>query len=390
MLKILELIDPGLGGTVRFNDVTIIVPPGALPEENFTAIEVSEMNEDDYVQENNLRIAGRVYRFEPSGMVFDPPLQIQIEYNESEIDDEDSIDAFFYKLIDEVHEVYTWVPLGADVDKVNNLLKFNLTHFSDYAIGEIMEDTTPPSITINFPEPKPYWHDTGVRLIDYEVFDSRDYFPTVSFTLDGQLSDEIIDFGSLSAGNHTLTIEAVDKFGNSDSSSVIFGITDYETPETVVDIDYGWVNHDVNITLGVTGDSGDVTTYYCVDNHGTCQPDIDVRNVFIDESGIHYIRYYSVDAAGNQENWKTAAVKIDKFSPVTTSGSVSGWQKQDVEINLEASDTLSGVNKTFYKVNDGSFIEGNIILIQDEGSYNVTYYSIDNTGNQEKIESSTL
>jgi len=384
-LKVLELIDPGAGGVVRYKDVTIIVPPGALPENNFTAIEVSEMNEDDYVQENNLRIAGKVYRFEPSGMVFDPPLQIEIEYNESEIDDEDSIDAFLYKLIDEVHQVYTWVPLGAEVDKENNLLKFNLTHFSDYAICEIMGDTTPPTITIDFPKEQSYWHDTGVRSVDYAVFDSRDYFPTVTITLDSQVIDEVIDFGALSAGNHTLTIEAVDKFGNSDSRSVTFGITDYETPETIVDIDYGWVNHGVNITLEASDDSGDVTTYYCVDNYGTCNPAINGREVFINESGVHYLRYYSVDAAGNQETWKTALIKIDKINPMTTAQSISGWQKHDVEINLEASDSLSGVNKTFYKINDGSWIEGKVISIQDEGFYNVSYYSVDNTGNQEEI-----
>ncbi|WP_185966930.1 hypothetical protein, partial [Clostridium sp. HBUAS56017] len=73
--------------------------------------------------------------------------------------------------------------------------------------------------------------------------------------------------------------------------------------------------------------------------------------------GTHKISFYSVDAAGNTETANTTYVKIDKSAPVTTSNAPTNWSKDDVTVSLTATDTLSGVAKTCYSIDDADYQE---------------------------------
>ncbi|WP_129582679.1 OmpL47-type beta-barrel domain-containing protein, partial [Methanolobus psychrotolerans] len=73
----------------------------------------------------------------------------------------------------------------------------------------------------------------------------------------------------------------------------------------------------------------------------------------------------------------------DLTAPVTTDDAPSGWQNSSFTVNLTAIDAGSGVNSTFYKINEGSWISGTSVLIDTDGNNTVMYYSVDNVGNVE-------
>ncbi|MBT2658642.1 hypothetical protein J7E81_26060 [Bacillus sp. ISL-18] len=109
----------------------------------------------------------------------------------------------------------------------------------------------------------------------------------------------------------------------------------------------------------------------------------------IDQEGIFKIGYFSTDTNGNQENQNSAEIKIDKTAPETVISPVKdGWYSSDVNITLKASDSLSGVEKTQYKVNDGQWLTyNNEININNEGVNKVQFRSIDYAGNVEEAKS---
>ena len=116
----------------------------------------------------------------------------------------------------------------------------------------------------------------------------------------------------------------------------------------------------------------------------------------IDSEGITKLYYYSEDYAGNKERIKYKTVKIDKSMPTTIcniSGEkgVSGWFISDVTIKLFAEDEISGINKTFYRIDNEEWKEyEEAIVFSEDGVHNISYYSIDNAGNIEEEKSETF
>ncbi len=103
--------------------------------------------------------------------------------------------------------------------------------------------------------------------------------------------------------------------------------------------------------------------------------------------GVHSIQFYSVDNASNEENVKTLTVKIDEHDPVSTIGSSgvgTGWNLGSVNVNITASDPVSGVQKIEYRLNNGSWINytGNF-PVTTQGHNTLWYAATDNAGNRE-------
>jgi hypothetical protein len=114
----------------------------------------------------------------------------------------------------------------------------------------------------------------------------------------------------------------------------------------------------------------------------------------------------ATDQAGNVEVPPGApdaqvTVLLDQTAPVTTDNTDSAWHKVAVSVTLSATDgpvgSPSGVDKTFYKVDGGSFAEySGPFLIgapsdhTNDGSHTITYYSTDNATNQESNKVATV
>ncbi len=86
----------------------------------------------------------------------------------------------------------------------------------------------------------------------------------------------------------------------------------------------------------------------------------------------------------------------DTTPPVTTikfygEEGENSWYLNYVRVELLATDDMSGVNKTYYRI-DGK--EWNLyvdrFVIQDDGIHLIEFYSVDNAGNVEEIKSAEL
>jgi hypothetical protein len=125
---------------------------------------------------------------------------------------------------------------------------------------------------------------------------------------------------------------------------------------------------------------------------------------------VHYIRYYSIDNAGNVEEIKTKAISIDNLAPVTSAvvtGNINDqeWANDSVDITISGYDpgsaadpnhnhhapiTGSGINATYqctsFEGNDcAAYTQTDVPgqghqLISGEGRFIYRYYSEDNGG----------
>jgi len=188
---------------------------------------------------------------------------------------------------------------------------------------------------------------------------------------------------------------AIDDYGNvEDPPSAADASTGIDTvpPVTTIILDgtlggNGWYISNVTVTLAAIDNlSGVSSIWYKIDT-GTWQLYSTPFTVSSDDE--HIIQYYSFDIAGNIEDANSIDVKIDKTSPVTEhefEGIIGedGWFVSDVTVTLSATDAVSGLNYTMYKLNDGAWITYvEPFIVTEDGDYTLYYYSVDLAGNTE-------
>jgi hypothetical protein len=137
---------------------------------------------------------------------------------------------------------------------------------------------------------------------------------------------------------------------------------------------------------------GDVTVAWnCGDNlsgiDGECPGDSTVTG-----EGDNLSATTSVsDLAGNVTTTTIGHIKIDRTAPYTTASlpelPASGWYKGAVEVTLKGSDNLSGIAKSYYRLDDGAVQEYSAPFNLDvHGIHTITFWSVDNAGNVEDNE----
>jgi hypothetical protein len=148
-----------------------------------------------------------------------------------------------------------------------------------------------------------------------------------------------------------------------------------------------WFNAPISVTLTAMDDlSGVASTFYTL-NGGLTQTYTNTFSIAYD--GVYTIEYWSVDVVGNTEAHKTRTVRIDSTAPVTqpiatgTAGT-NGWYRSAVEVSLSATDNLSGVQGSFYRI-DGGVTQTYVgpFVISTRSQHTVEYWSIDNLNNVE-------
>jgi len=92
----------------------------------------------------------------------------------------------------------------------------------------------------------------------------------------------------------------------------------------------GWYISDVLITLSctdaVSGCNEMVDTNYCIDQSNSCTPNTPYSGQFImTAEGTNYVRFSSVDRAGNQESPNSLEVRIDKQAPTAWVDPLPEW-----------------------------------------------------------------
>lgn len=180
-------------------------------------------------------------------------------------------------------------------------------------------------------------------------------------------------------GVHNISFYSVDKAGNKEEAKTVEVKVDKTAPVTTSDARTDW-SKDVTVQLAATDNlSGIEKTYYSINGSELAEG----TKFTVNEEGITKVIFYSVDVAGNKEEVQSVVVKVDKTAPVTTSNITASWSKDDFAVELTASDSASGVHKTFYSVNGSQYVEGTRFTVSEEGVNKVSYYSLDNAGNVE-------
>ena len=99
--------------------------------------------------------------------------------------------------------------------------------------------------------------------------------------------------------------------------------------------------------------------------------------------GIHSVTYFATDYAGNVESLKSLDVRIDGTAPITSTNTVGS------NVVLSASDSVSGVYKTYYSIGDTGVITEYSTPIP-ANVHKIYYWSVDNAGNVEVAKSIVL
>ena len=118
----------------------------------------------------------------------------------------------------------------------------------------------------------------------------------------------------------------------------------------------------------------------------------------ITDEGNYQYHFYSVDRTGNAEPIKEKNFTVDTSVPSSYHNLINISSENVISTNssmyLTVSDSLSGVSKTYYKFDDEDFRiynGGNIpFKYLSDDQHTLTYYSIDNVGNQEPEKSTVF
>ncbi|WP_248927470.1 OmpL47-type beta-barrel domain-containing protein [Paenibacillus hamazuiensis] len=159
-------------------------------------------------------------------------------------------------------------------------------------------------------------------------------------------------------------------------------VTAYDStpPVTKDDVKPGWQREAQTVTLSAADDlTGVAHTYYTVGEatYGYVEGSV----IHLAGEGVHSLRYYSVDAAGNRESEHATTVKIDKTAPVV------GWQgvvdgqsyTGPVTPTALASDALSGVASVELELDGQPWTSGT--AIDGAGEHTLKVTATDYAGN---------
>ncbi len=267
-------------------------------------------------------------------------------------------------------------------------------------------DKTSPTISHNAPSDwvnsdqsvtlSPNDATSGILNTYYCIDDSNSCSPSTSGT-----SPEVTCTAN-SVCQKFLRFYTVDKAGNPSSLGGTLVKIDKELPITTSDANTQCQPQDQNITLSPSDGSGSglANTYYCVDDSNTCSPETAGTSISVTcpegTTCQKYVRYHSIDNAGNQESTHSVAITIDKGAPSTTDDANTQWQGSNQIITLFPSDGGGcGVTQTYYCVDSANTCspstEGTTVSVScDAGSVcqeHVRYYSVDAGGHQESVNS---
>ncbi|HEY6835408.1 MAG TPA: hypothetical protein VI142_02965 [Gaiellaceae bacterium] len=152
-------------------------------------------------------------------------------------------------------------------------------------------------------------------------------------------------------GSNLSASESVSDLAGNSRTATVAGIkidrtaptTHADLPDPVAD---GWYAGPVLVTLAASDSlSGVESTHYSVDG-GPAQ---DYSDPFsFDLNGVHTLRFWSLDKAGNREDESAATIKIDTVNPTisaarTPEGNAFGWNNGPVTVSFSCFDDDSGI-----------------------------------------------
>ena len=195
-----------------------------------------------------------------------------------------------------------------------------------------------------------------------------------------QLADE---------GTHTVDFYSADEVRNTEATKTATLRLDKTAPQTTSDADDAWHKDSFDLSLSAQDAvSGVKSTHYSVNGSELATY---TGPVTISGDGTNTVEYRTTDVAGNVEETKTATVRVDGTSPVTTTSADDAWYASPVIVSLEGTDADSGVASTFYSVAGGpETLYTAPFIVSAQGASTVSYWSTDAVGNVEASQTATV
>ena len=238
------------------------------------------------------------------------------------------------------------------------------------------------------------WYINNVSIIltvnDYSILDKTFYKLN-----DNDWKEYINPIEIKSDGIFYLQYYSTDLFGfNEDIKNITFKV-DKTNPMTKYAIEgseenNGWFNDQVILILiPKDNNSGIKSTFYVIND---IKESLYQEPIILNEPGIHIIKFYSIDRAGNIETIKQITIKIDNNPPLTKAILPKNKDPiffNSITIRLDTKDDLSGVENTYFRLSRNGLnnkdwsIYNDRIEINENGKYILEFYSIDNAGNIE-------
>ncbi|GEM_PF-3400166 len=249
------------------------------------------------------------------------------------------------------------------------------------ALSAVIIDTTPPVTLHDYASPNIWTKNdaaitltatddiTGVKETRYSINNGAD-----------QIGNQI---QVISEGQTFIDFWSIDNADNVEAEQLLIVKIDKSVPITTNNYPASgqWRNQPANITLSATDVYSQVkNTYFTIDG-GAQQTGTAVS---VSAEGEHVVQYYSEDYVGNVETANSIIVKIDTTAPVSSDNFNGELAIGSLSITITATDNLSGVQTTYFKINDNAVQTGNSIFIATPGNYNILYWSVDKAGNVEQ------
>ncbi|HIQ05517.1 MAG TPA: hypothetical protein EYH31_07440, partial [Anaerolineae bacterium] len=213
-----------------------------------------------------------------------------------------------------------------------------------------------------------------------------------------------------SEGSHDVYLWLVDRAGNTNhlARNVLPNAFHFDGTAPQADADLagtpgegGWYVSPVTVTLtAVDATSGLSAIAYRLDSGAWITEDMGGAatgqvDLSISADGQHTLEAQGLDRAGNVTHVSPVTVGIDQTPPTTDyalTGTLGpgGWYTDLVTIDLLPTDAASGVAASFYRLDDGPWVQGAHIELSEDGRREVRFYSVDAAGNVEASQSVTV
>ena len=164
-------------------------------------------------------------------------------------------------------------------------------------------------------------------------------------------------------------------------------IQTYGDGNLYVDIYYSSVQYGFSNAIVANGDLYNQSLFKCNDynfaDYTLCTYTWDT-NAVID--GNYYIDLNVRDDTDlNAIDSSDSSFMVDNTAPSTTDNAPSGWQTSAFTVTLTCSDTGSGCETTYYRIDSGSWQTGTSVSVAEDGNHRIDYYSVDRAGVPEAV-----
>jgi len=261
---------------------------------------------------------------------------------------------------------------------------------SNKFLHSIKLDKTPPSTSDDY---NSLWHNADFTLT-ITTFEEISGVNETYYRINGgplkMVSTDGHPFITTESDNNTLEYWSIDNASNEETHKFLYNIKlDKTLPSTSDDYNDLWHNHDFTIKLiSIDEKSGVNETYYRINDGPIKMVSVDGQPFITTENDNNTLKYWSIDNASNEETHKFLYnIKLDKTAPSTLDDYDDLWHYFDFMINLTASDELSGINGTYYRINNGPLkevaIDGQPYITTESDNNTLEYWSVDNVNNEE-------